>query len=157
VRVQFQRKNITKSVATNGTFGRTTGAGASVAFGMPVTARILPRALAGSRVEAGPDFSSVARAGGIDEDFFAESLRAPYPGICLQGSEDDLAGALPGITDVLSFLDLLIGIGRKHQRRRALFATTGIWYLRNKEHNEHKPSCVDSHYFEFWANCSVAP
>ena len=45
----------------------------------------------------------------------------------------------------------------RFDERIGLLATTEVWYLRKKEHIEHKPSCVDSHYFGFWADCSVAP
>lgn len=43
-----------------------------------------------------------------DEKFLEEGLRVLYPGIRLDGTEDELAASLPYITEVLSFLDYLI-------------------------------------------------
>jgi hypothetical protein len=71
------------------------GARASVASGMPLTARIL--SIAKTRLES---------AGGADLFFGPNGTL--YARICMQRSEDHLANILPGITDVLSFLDLLI-------------------------------------------------
>jgi hypothetical protein len=88
------------------------GAGVSATFGMPVTARILPRAVSRLESSGGPGLFFGPCGRGPDEieeeQFFAESLLALYPGIMLQGTEDDLAGVLPDVTDVLSFLDLLV-------------------------------------------------
>jgi NAD-dependent SIR2 family protein deacetylase len=85
------------------------GAGAAVPFGLPPTAKILPRALA--RLQ-GPGLFFGKQGRGAeeekDEQQLLAALRDLYPGLTLTGGEDELAARLPSITDILSFLDYLL-------------------------------------------------
>lgn len=72
------------------------GAGASAPFGVPKTSRILPLA-----IQNLPNLFGVDQE---DRDFFREGLRAFYPGIDLNGTDE----GVPNITEVLSMLDFLI-------------------------------------------------
>jgi NAD-dependent SIR2 family protein deacetylase len=97
------------------------GAGASAPFGIPITAKILPRIVQRLRSDAVPRLFSSQLNGaedvGDDEEFLKEGLRTLYPGIDLDGSEQVLETALPYITEVLSFLDFLIFNGHPARPR----------------------------------------
>lgn len=93
------------------------GAGASVPFGIPLTADILPRIVERLRSDTARRlFSSQfndAKDEQDDETFVKDGLRALYPGIDLEGSDQNL----PYVTEVLSFLDFLIFNGHPARPR----------------------------------------
>ena len=79
------------------------GAGASKAFGLPLTNEILPQIVARLGGRGGPPLFRGPRQADLAMEFRA-ALRALYPGLDLDAAGNEL----PNITNVLSFIDHLI-------------------------------------------------